>query len=41
MIEGSGGVFEVKLNGELIFSKRATGHFPDEDQLLKDIESKL
>jgi selT/selW/selH-like putative selenoprotein len=30
----SGGVFEVTVNDELIYSKRKTGHFPDEDKLI-------
>ena len=25
---GSGGVFEVRLDGEVIYSKKATGRFP-------------
>jgi hypothetical protein len=37
LIRSSGGVFEVTRNGELIYSKRATGLHP----LWEDIESKL
>jgi len=28
LIKGGGGVFEVKLDGELVFSKKQTGRFP-------------
>ena len=28
LIKGGGGIFEVKLDGELIFSKKQTGRFP-------------
>jgi selenoprotein W-related protein len=28
-----GGVFEVTLDGELIFSKRAAGRFPEPDEI--------
>jgi selT/selW/selH-like putative selenoprotein len=35
---GSGGVFEIEYNGEEIFSKRATGRFPDEDELIDEIQ---
>jgi len=30
---GSSGVFEVFLNGELLFSKRASGRFPLPDEV--------
>jgi len=29
LIPSSGGVFEVTLGGELIYSKKATGEFPE------------
>jgi selenoprotein W-related protein len=28
LIKGAGGVFEVKVDGELIFSKKKLGRFP-------------
>ena len=34
---GSGGEFEVVVNGELVYSKRATGEFPEEQPLLETI----
>jgi selT/selW/selH-like putative selenoprotein len=37
LIESRGGVFEVVVDGELVFSKRATGHFPNDDRLIEDI----
>jgi selenoprotein W-related protein len=33
LIEGSGGVFDVKVDGKLIYSKRATGRFPEPDEI--------
>jgi selT/selW/selH-like putative selenoprotein len=36
-VEGSGGVYEVKLDGKLIFSKRRTGRFPENDEILGPI----
>jgi selenoprotein W-related protein len=33
LIRGSGGVFEVKVDGKLIYSKRATGRFPEDDEI--------
>jgi len=29
LIKGSGGVFEVKADGDLVFSKAALGRFPE------------
>jgi len=37
LIKSSGGIFEVVVDGELVYSKKATGDFPDEVQLLKQI----
>jgi len=37
LIEGSGGVFDVTRDGELIYSKHQTGQFPDEDALIASI----
>ena len=34
LIASGGGVFEVVVDGRLIYSKKATGEFPDEEQLL-------
>ena len=28
MVKGSGGVFEITLDGDLVYSKKATGRFP-------------
>jgi selenoprotein W-related protein len=33
IIPSGGGVFEVTLDGEPIFSKRATGRFPELDEI--------
>ncbi len=38
LIEGSGGVFEVKKDGELIFSKKAQGRFPDHDEIFAKLD---
>jgi selT/selW/selH-like putative selenoprotein len=37
LIESRGGVFEVVVDGELVFSKQATGHFPNVERLLEDL----
>jgi len=34
LIESAGGVFEVENNGQLIFSKKAVGRFPEPGEVL-------
>jgi selenoprotein W-related protein len=33
LIPSSGGVFEVTLDGKLIFSKKETGRFPENEEI--------
>jgi selenoprotein W-related protein len=33
LIPSSGGVFEIKVDGVLVFSKKATNRFPDESEI--------
>jgi len=37
LIRSSGGVFEVTVDGNLVYSKKAAGQFPDEDQLVQGL----
>ncbi|NCO51839.1 MAG: SelT/SelW/SelH family protein [Deltaproteobacteria bacterium] len=39
LIESRGGVFEICVEGKLIYSKKKTGEFPDETQLLASLGS--
>ena len=41
IIEGSGGVFEVDLNGNNVFSKKELGRFPRENEVIDLIEELL
>jgi selT/selW/selH-like putative selenoprotein len=34
LIKGEDGVFDVVIEGELIFSKRKAGRFPEHDEVL-------
>ena len=34
LISSGGGVFEIMLDGNLIFSKRAKGRFPDDSEVV-------
>ncbi len=39
LIPGQGGIFDVVADGTLIFSKRITGRFPENDEISKLIQS--
>jgi selenoprotein W-related protein len=39
LIEGSGGVFDVTLDGELIFSKKITGRFPEDAEIVEAVNA--
>jgi selenoprotein W-related protein len=41
LIPSGGGCFELKANGELIYSKLATGEFPNEQAILDQIGRRL
>lgn len=41
LIPDSGGCFEVKFGNELVYSKLATGEFPDEAAIIDMVTSKL
>ena len=41
LVPAGGGCFEVKLDGELVYSKLKTGQFPDEQSIVDAIEKKL
>jgi selenoprotein W-related protein len=41
LIQGSGGIFDVKLDGKLIYSKKETGRFPEHHEVLNKIAAKV
>jgi selenoprotein W-related protein len=41
LIPGTGGCFEITVNGELIYSKLKTGQFPDENWVLDTVKKKV
>ncbi len=41
LITGSGGRFEVTIDGELVFSKLETGRFPDPAEIKETIKARL
>jgi selenoprotein W-related protein len=40
LVKGSGGVFEVTVDDELVFSKRALGRFPDPGEVAAAIRAR-
>ena len=40
LIEGKDGVFEVTVDGDLVFSKRALGRFPEEAEVAEAIRGR-
>jgi len=40
LIEGAGGIFDVNVDGELVYSKHETGEFPDEDALVEELKAR-
>jgi selenoprotein W-related protein len=41
LIRSSGGVFEVSFDGELVFSKKQLGRFPDDGEVERVLASRL
>jgi selenoprotein W-related protein len=41
MIPSSGGVFEITVNDALIYSKKATGEFPPEFNIVEQLQQML
>ena len=41
LVPSDGGRFEISLDGRPIYSKLETGRFPEHDQIIREIESRL
>ena len=41
LLPDKGGCFELKLDGELVYSKLKTGQFPDEAAIVKAVSEKM
>ena len=41
MIPSSGGVFEVTIDGDLIYSKKALGRFPEDGEVLDLLKGRI
>jgi selT/selW/selH-like putative selenoprotein len=41
MITGSGGIFDVAIDGKIVFSKFEKNRFPDNKEILAEIHNRL
>ena len=41
VVTGSGGIFDVHLDGELVFTKSMLGRYPDPDDVLPLLRSRI
>jgi selenoprotein W-related protein len=41
LVPGSGGCFELTVDGELLYSKLQTGRFPDEKAMIEAVGKRL
>ena len=37
LVKGAGGIFDVRVDGDLVYSKFVTHQFPDEDALVAEL----
>jgi selenoprotein W-related protein len=38
LIKGAGGIFDVRVDGDLIYSKHETGRFPENAEVLESLK---
>ena len=41
LLPGQGGIFEIRLNGELLFSRKAAGRFPESREIKQLVRDKI
>ncbi len=41
LVPSKGGVFEVKIDDELVYSKAETGEFPEHSVIMREIEKRI
>ncbi len=40
LIEGGGGIFDVKADGDIIFCKKEVGRFPEDSEVLEPLRGR-
>lgn len=41
MVPGTGGIFEVRLDGETVFSRKQEGRFPESKELKQRVRDRI
>jgi selenoprotein W-related protein len=41
LIPGKGGIFEIRLDGEVLFSRKREGHFPEAKEVKQKIRDRV
>jgi selenoprotein W-related protein len=41
LLPGSGGIFEIRLNGEVVFSRKDAGRFPESKELKQLVRDRI
>ena len=41
LLPGDGGIFDIRLNGELLFSRKAAGRFPETSEIKQLIRDRI
>jgi len=41
LVPGQGGIFEVRLDGELLFSRKAAGRFPESSEIKQMVRDRI
>lgn len=41
LIEGAGGIFDVKADRQLIYSKHQTGRFPEHNEVIEALRARV
>jgi len=40
LVPGGGGIFDVEVDGQMLFSKHAESRFPEESEIISALQSK-
>ena len=41
LVPGSGGIFEIRLDGEILFSKKSAGRFPESKEIKQMLRDRI
>ena len=41
LVKGSGGIYDVEVDGDLLFSKHEMGRYPENDEVVAELKRRL